>query len=326
MNCVSQIKEQNLSVIIALHNKGKHISETIDSAIAQSFCKWEMLVVENGSTDRGPDIVREFAQMDGRVRLIEAPPEVRGPGAARNLGIQQAQGQWIQFLDADDLLLLGHFERQSRAVEANPGADVVTCDWLEGPSLQDLSCERKRPTNAFAGDRCAAASIAYTPWVVHSAWVKKTALGEPPWWDVSFDREAAEDHVFWFRVLQKARLAYSSHVGVYYRTETQGRRHDKTQMARYLRSVDRAILTNIAWLRANGGTLEYRHRKLLLNSYLEQALADCVDSELANQILGRIREFRPSLFEALRHRDAASMASYFLSAKMLARIQKHRRQ
>jgi len=314
-----------VSVVVPLHNKGDFIFKALESVASQSIVDWEMVVVENGSTDDGPAIVREFTLRDSRVRLIEAPPEVRGPGAARNLGIQESRGEWIQFLDADDLLLPGHFERQLEAIEANPRADVVTCDWLEGPSLEDSRCQLKRPTNAFAGDRCVAASIAFTPWVVHSAWVKKTALGEPPWWDVSFDREAAEDHVFWFRVLQKARLAYSDHVGVYYRTETQGRRHDKTQIARYLRTVDRAIMTNIACLQENGGTLEYRHRKLLLSSYLEQSLADCEDSELATQILGRIREFRPSLFEALKHRDAATIASYLLPAKALARIQKRRR-
>ena len=315
-----------LSIITPLHNKEDYIAETIESVLSQSSQDWELITVENGSKDRGPDIVQNFVQKDIRIRLIEAPPNVRGPGAARNLGIQESRGESIQFLDADDLLLPGHFERQLRTIKDNPGADVVTCDWLEGPSLEDSRCELKRPTNAFAGDRCAAASIAFTPWVVHSAWVKKTALGESPWWDVSFDREAAEDHVFWFRVLQKARLAYSNHVGVYYRTETQGRRHDKSQMARYLRTVDRAILSNIAWHQADGSALEYRHRKLLLSSYLEQSLGDCEDSELATQILRRIREFRPSLFEALKHRDAVTMASYFLPAKTLARIQKRRRE
>ena len=314
-----------MSIVTPLHNKGLYIEETIHSVLSQTIENLEMLVVENGSMDSGPDIVRKLSNEDKRIRLIEAPPGVRGPGAARNLGIKESHGKWIQFLDADDLLLAGHFESQLRAVKENPSAGVITCDWLEGSDFENSKFERKIPANAVAGDCCKKSAIVFTPWVVHSAWVKKASLGESPWWDESFDREAAEDHVFWFRVLQKAHLAYSNHVGVYYRTETQGRRHDKTQMVRYLRTVDRAILKNISWLQENGGKLEYMHRKFLLNSYLEQSLADCGDAETNSRILGRVAEFRPSLFKALKHRDAATMASYFLPAKLLARIQRYRR-
>ena len=76
-----------LSVIIPLRNKGGFIQATLESIVDQPYEKLEMLFVENGSTDCGPDIVREFAQKDQRIRLIQAPEEVRGPGAARNLGI-----------------------------------------------------------------------------------------------------------------------------------------------------------------------------------------------------------------------------------------------
>jgi glycosyltransferase involved in cell wall biosynthesis len=313
------------SIIIPLHSKEPFIAQTIESVLAQSFPDWEIVVVENGSVDDGTAIVREFANKDERIRLIVAPPNVRGPGAARNLGIQESRGEWIQFLDADDLLLPGHFEAQLCAIQSNPKADIVTCDWLEGPELEEPQCERKRPTNAFASNSCAEAAIAFTPWVVHSAWVRKTALGDAPWWDESFDREAAEDHVFWFRVLQEAELAYSPHAGVYYRTETTARRHDKSHLAKYLKIVDRAIQANIVFLKAGGRELNYRHKKLLLNSYLEQSLSDCWDAQVEGKILARIAEFRPSLLEALRHRDAATVASHFLPAKFLARIQRRRR-
>jgi glycosyltransferase involved in cell wall biosynthesis len=313
-----------LSIITPLHNKEDYIAETIESVLSQSFQDWELIAVENWSKDRGPDIVQNFVQKDIRIRLIEAPPNVRGPGAARNLGIQESRGEWIQFLDADDLLLPGHFEAQLLAIQSNPQADIVTCDWLEGPELGE-SCERKRPTNAFASNSCAEAAIAFTPWVVHSAWMRKAVLGDGPWWDESFDREAAEDHVFWFRVLQGAELAYSPHAGVYYRTETAARRHDNSHIARYLKIVDRAIQTNIDFLQSSGRELTYRHNKVLMNSYLEQCLADCGDSELEKQILRRIAEFRPSVLEAIRRRDAATIASHFLPPKVLARIQKRRR-
>lgn len=312
-----------VSIITPLHNKGPYIAETIESVRTQSFRDWEMLLIENYSTDEGPEVARSFAAKDERVRLVEAPPEVRGPGAARNLGIQESRGDWIQFLDADDLLLPGHFESQVRTVEANPDADIVTCDWLEGPGM-DL-CERKRPTNSRPGADCSAAAIAFTPWVVHAAWVKRSALGDPPWWDTSFDREVAEDHVFWFKVLLEAKPAYSDHVGAFYRTETAARRHDKSETARYLRVVDRAILTNIELLHASGKALGYPHRKLLLNSYLEQSLAQTGNADLETQILERAKTFRPKMTDALRRRDWATLASYFIPLRAVAKIQRRRR-
>ena len=61
-------------------------------------------MVENNSSDLGPEIVAACAQRDSKVRLIMAPPEVRGPGGARNCGLSEARGEWILFLDADEYL------------------------------------------------------------------------------------------------------------------------------------------------------------------------------------------------------------------------------
>ncbi len=202
-----------VSIITPLHNKGPFIAETIRSVQSQTFTDWEMIVVENHSTDDGRGIVEKYAAEDARVSLLEAPPEVRGPGAARNLGMQRARGEWIQFLDADDLLLPGHFESQRAAARHVPEADIITCDWLEGAQMDAARCELKKPTNSRPTANYAAAAIAFTPWVVHSAWVKRSALGEAPWWDTRFDGLIAEDFSFWFKLLQRAKSSYSQHTG-----------------------------------------------------------------------------------------------------------------
>jgi len=87
-----------ISVVIPLYNKDKYIKRTLDSVLAQTFKDFEVIVVNDGSTDSGPEIVTQYN--DPRVRLIAQ--ENGGASAARNHGIQEAQTELVAFLDADD--------------------------------------------------------------------------------------------------------------------------------------------------------------------------------------------------------------------------------
>ena len=311
-----------LSIITPLHNKEGYIVETIESVLTQSFRDWELIVVENGSTDQGPQLVRAIA--DPRVRLVVS--EKKGPSVARNLGIQESLGEWIQFLDGDDLLLPDHLQKMVEAITSNTASTLVSCDWLEGRELDLDTNARKYPPNKNPNKDYAASAIAYTPWVPNAAWVKRELLGEYPWWDEDFDSLlTAEDHVFWFKMLLSAKPAYSPHLGAFYRVDAKNRRHNLSNIQNYLRVVDFAFQKNIELLRKYNSRLNYFHRKMLLNSYLEQYLADCGNAELECQILKRISEFKPALFEAIQHRDMAVIASHFLPAKIFASIQRYRR-
>lgn len=88
----------NISVVIPLYNKEKVINRTIDSVLSQTHNNFEVIVVNDGSTDEGPALVRKI--QDSRVRLINQ--ENAGVSAARNRGIREAKSELIAFLDADD--------------------------------------------------------------------------------------------------------------------------------------------------------------------------------------------------------------------------------
>jgi len=87
-----------VSVIITLYNKQNEVSRSIKSILAQTFTDFEVIVVNDGSTDKGPEIVK--AINDARIRIIDQPKA--GVSAARNRGISEAQADLIAFLDADD--------------------------------------------------------------------------------------------------------------------------------------------------------------------------------------------------------------------------------
>jgi len=90
-----------VSVIIPTYNRSKQIARAIESVQAQTESDFEIIVVDDGSTDRSAQVIKECARKDPRICLIEHG-QGKGAQAARNTGIRAARGQWIAFLDSDD--------------------------------------------------------------------------------------------------------------------------------------------------------------------------------------------------------------------------------
>ena len=114
--------EPTVSVVICFLDAERFLREAIESVFAQSFGDWELLLVDDGSRDRGPEIAREAATArPDRVRLLAHPErENRGISASRNLGLAEARGRYVAFLDADDVWLPEKLERQVGLLEAHP--------------------------------------------------------------------------------------------------------------------------------------------------------------------------------------------------------------
>lgn len=113
-----------VSVIIPSYNLGEYIGETLQSVRNQTFQDWECLVVENGSSDNSKDIIREFVSLDDRFKLIPLLSNI-GVAAARNMAMQRCFGQYILFLDADDIIGPGYMEAAVAALEEDPSVNVV---------------------------------------------------------------------------------------------------------------------------------------------------------------------------------------------------------
>lgn len=95
--------QHKISIIVPIYNTEKYLHRCIDSIISQSFTDWELILVDDGSTDNSPAICDEYAEKDQRIRVIHK--ENGGVCSARNLGIQEAKGEWLFFVDSDDLIL-----------------------------------------------------------------------------------------------------------------------------------------------------------------------------------------------------------------------------
>jgi glycosyltransferase involved in cell wall biosynthesis len=124
---------------MAVLNGDRFIDEAIASVLAQTYPHWELLIVDDGSTDRTPAIIRDYeARYPQRIRGLEHPDHAnRGESASRNLGMAHARGTYIAFLDADDAYLPLRLARHVALLEGNREIDVVVSDTLRWYSWSD---------------------------------------------------------------------------------------------------------------------------------------------------------------------------------------------
>lgn len=106
-----EINNPLVSIIMPAYNSERFIKESINSVLNQTYSNWEMIIVDDCSTDHTPELVATYQQEDSRIKLIRLGQN-SGPAIARNTAMDEAQGRFIAFLDSDDLWLPFKLERQ----------------------------------------------------------------------------------------------------------------------------------------------------------------------------------------------------------------------
>jgi len=128
-----------VSVIVPLHNKGRYIGRALNSVFAQTYKDFQVVVVDDGSIDDGPDIVRKYR--DRRLRLIQQANA--GPGAARNRGIRETTGRYVAFLDADDEWLPDFLKVTLDHLKRNTDCVLCTVGFIDGRTGKSSPHNRK---------------------------------------------------------------------------------------------------------------------------------------------------------------------------------------
>ena len=111
-----------ISVVIPVYNKEDYLEKCLDSVINQTYAALEIILINDGSTDRSPLICQEYADRDSRIRFIDK--DNQGVSITRNLGIYLSKGEWLYFLDSDDFLDLNAFEVLMNVAKST-NADVI---------------------------------------------------------------------------------------------------------------------------------------------------------------------------------------------------------
>ena len=112
-----------VSVLMPVYNAQRYVAEAIESILAQTFTDFEFLIIDDGSTDKTPEILRRYAARDPRIRLVSRPN--RGLVASLNEGLALAWGEFIARMDGDDISLPERFERQLRYLADHPECVMV---------------------------------------------------------------------------------------------------------------------------------------------------------------------------------------------------------
>lgn len=132
-----------VTIIIPCYNASAYIASSISSIQSQTLTDWEMIIVDDGSTDNSADIVQQFSNKDPRIKLVQKANG--GTASARKLGLELAQGEYIQFLDADDRIENSKLERQIVLMDCEQ-LDLSYTDWCfvspsgKRDSIRGLNC------------------------------------------------------------------------------------------------------------------------------------------------------------------------------------------
>ena len=186
-------KHPRTSVVIPARNAGKTLAETLDSLLAQSDPDWEALIIDDGSTDKTPDLIRQYTQRDAR--FVGLQETGTGASAARNLGLSRIGGDRVLFLDSDDWIDPRFLELMNAALDATPDAVAAHCgyrrvmpDGVQTSGWSDPGIA-EAPFEAFARS-CATA--------IHAILIKREILVDIGGFDTSL--RTCEDWDLWQRV------------------------------------------------------------------------------------------------------------------------------
>ena len=105
-----------VSIITPMYNAQKYIAQTMDSVLAQTYSNWEMIIMDDCSTDSCPEIVKEYCRKDSRIKYFKNK-ENQGVSGTRNAAMQKATGRYLAFLDSDDLWRSDKLEKQLQLME-----------------------------------------------------------------------------------------------------------------------------------------------------------------------------------------------------------------
>ena len=200
-----------VSVVIAARNAARHLSEAIASVQAQTFSDLELIVVDDASEDRTPDLVERHASADGRVRLVRRD-EPGGPYAAAMSGIADAQGRYLARIDADDVAPANRLAHQVAQLEST-GAGASTGAWRT-MSANGIASHRIRRVSSRS-NRVLAWRLGLESGLAHGTMMIELALfhelgGYRP-------RRVAEDYRLWSKLTQRGALSVTDEVLLHYR-------------------------------------------------------------------------------------------------------------
>ncbi len=247
-------RRPDISVLIPCYNAAPYLRETIESVLSQEGPTLEILAMDDGSTDDTLKILKSYA---GKLRY--ATQANAGVSVTRNILLEEASGEYLQFLDADDLLKLGTLEKRM-TVAASRSADLILCWWdriaSDGSPLPPRQKSQRVTYADLAGDRELAAFTWL--WVPPAAVLYRADLARQagPW---SLQLPVIQDARFLFNAIKLSqRPSVAEHVGACYREHSSGSVSTRSELKFYEDVLTNTFEIAEIWKKENKLTKERR--------------------------------------------------------------------
>jgi len=177
-----------ISVVLPVFNGGKFLVESIESILRQTFNDFELIILDDGSTDMTPDILREYQARDARITLVTQ--RNLGLAATLNEGIRLARGKWIARMDSDDIALPQRFEKQMVQIDQTD-SDICGC-WAKPFGSTNVQIQKHPST-----DQAIKMALLFGSPFVHPTVIMRRELAKQLCYDNAWDK--AEDYDLWER-------------------------------------------------------------------------------------------------------------------------------
>ena len=305
-----------LSVIIPTYNRAPLVRAAVDSALRQSVPPHEVLVCDDGSTDDTAALLRQVFADVPKVKVLSLPHSGL-PAVARNAGIAAASGEWLGFLDSDDVWLPEKTARQWAAIQAQPAIGLVCTNTLVASHGDDPQMRATLLREVPAGEVTLATLLEENVVITSSVLVNRSLLGVVGAFSTQPGFRSVEDYELWLRVATRAPIHYLDEPLVIYRDDTANSvRRDYAPSCHWQKHLAflaalREHLTTAGpnppdnrLLHAIAKTQLRRHIQRCAALYRESCYASCI-RELtmlcATQPLAAAREIVSRIFRAAGH-------------------------
>ena len=222
-----------VSIITPCYNAEKYIAETIESVLKQTYTNWEMIIVDDCSTDKSSEIIHQYISNDNRIKYFKTDIPSGSPTLPRNIGIQKAQGRYIAFLDADDLYYPSKLENQLRCFSDRVG--IVFSNYEKIKFNGNRNNRIIRAPKVVNYHQLLQSNYIGCCTMIYDSY--KTGL-------MQFHNVGQEDYVFNLEILKKGYIAVNTNTcEAYYRIVENSRSSQKFEMAkqqwRVLRNIEK---------------------------------------------------------------------------------------
>lgn len=210
-----------ISIITPCYNSETTIRQTIESVIAQSYTNWEMLIVDDASEDDSANIIKSYQINDSRIKYFKTQSPSGSPSKPRNIAIDNALGEYIAFLDSDDIWLPNKLEEQLRFLQANEANFIYSnYEKIDYKGKRNNRIIKMPPKTTF-WDILETCSIPCL-----TVLLKHNIIS-----DTRFRNIPKEDYTFWIEILKKGEVAYNTgEIHALYREQQNSRSSNKLKM------------------------------------------------------------------------------------------------